>query len=368
MSILQAAGFADRSLEQTCQEVASQYGLQLAAYEASSPADSQTCQSILAAYLVDLEPAVDFVPATTTIDGPATTPSAVITITSTSTGSPSTITSHSTQTLTYTIGAGESTAIRTIVVTITTTDIVTFEATLTVDAPVARNTSLPVTTGRNNTTASATTRSSLSSFLAAPASLTSSLASSTTSSQSISTVSTSTLSSTSPSSSSSQSACVTAAPPAATQNGVVSGCTQWHVAVPGEYCALVASRYGISVATFMAWNPAVDPPSCPSMLAGDAYCVATCGGSLAPAAASTSSVSSTLSSVGSPSTLSTSTLSTTLASSASSSSSSTGSSTASAASSTATSSGVDVYKTYTGDGSVADGWPAMSQWVDFDYM
>ncbi|KAL1961818.1 hypothetical protein VTN77DRAFT_1030 [Rasamsonia byssochlamydoides] len=30
--------------------------------------------------------------------------------------------------------------------------------------------------------------------------------------------------------------------------------------------------------------------------------------------------------------------------------------------------GQDVYKLYLGDGSTADGWPAMSDWVSFDYM
>jgi len=31
-------------------------------------------------------------------------------------------------------------------------------------------------------------------------------------------------------------------------------------------------------------------------------------------------------------------------------------------------SGIDVYKRYTGDGSVAAGWPAMSNWVSFQQM
>jgi hypothetical protein len=30
--------------------------------------------------------------------------------------------------------------------------------------------------------------------------------------------------------------------------------------------------------------------------------------------------------------------------------------------------GVDVYKSYNGDGSVAAGWPAMSEWVSFQQM
>jgi len=30
--------------------------------------------------------------------------------------------------------------------------------------------------------------------------------------------------------------------------------------------------------------------------------------------------------------------------------------------------GIDVYKYYTGDGSSAAGWPAMTQWVSFQQM
>ncbi|KAK1024352.1 hypothetical protein LTR33_017919, partial [Friedmanniomyces endolithicus] len=44
------------------------------------------------------------------------------------------------------------------------------------------------------------------------------------------------------------------------------------------------------------------------------------------------------------------------------------SSTSSASSPTTTGSIIDVYKTYTGDGSIADGWPAQFQWTDFDSM
>ncbi|KAI6908337.1 hypothetical protein KC318_g15853, partial [Hortaea werneckii] len=72
------------------------------------------------------------------------------------------------------------------------------------------------------------------------------------------------------------STCGTAQPHAATQAGIVSDCTQWYVAQSGDYCYSVAERFGISVDTFMGWNPAVDPPACPNMLAGFAYCVATC--------------------------------------------------------------------------------------------
>ncbi|KAI7354107.1 hypothetical protein KC354_g11254 [Hortaea werneckii] len=130
------------------------------------------------------------------------------------------------------------------------------------------------------------------------------------------------------------STCGTAQPHAATQAGIVSDCTQWYVAQSGDYCNSVAERFGISVDTFMGWNPAVDPPACPSMLAGFAYCVATCDNP------QVSSVASTL----------------------------TPASTASAPSATATGYGLDTYTTFTGNGTVGAGWPEMSEWVDFEYM
>ncbi|KAI7551564.1 hypothetical protein KC331_g2480 [Hortaea werneckii] len=130
------------------------------------------------------------------------------------------------------------------------------------------------------------------------------------------------------------STCGTAQPHAATQAGIVSDCTQWYVAQSGDYCYSVAERFGISVDTFMEWNPAVDPPACPNMLAGFAYCVATCDNP------QVSSVASTL----------------------------TPAPTASASSPTATGNGLDTYTTFTGNGTVGAGWPEMSEWVGFDYM
>lgn len=111
----------------------------------------------------------------------------------------------------------------------------------------------------------------------------------------------------------------------------------------GDYCYLVASKYGLDVDTFMTWNPAVNAPSCDNMQIGDAYCVAVNG-------CSSSGTSTTLtSSVGTSTATSTATSST------------------STTSSTATSSAV-AYKMYTGNGTVAAGWPSLSDWVDFDTM
>jgi LysM repeat protein len=56
--------------------------------------------------------------------------------------------------------------------------------------------------------------------------------------------------------------CATVAAPAATQTGIVSGCTKWYTAKSGDYCYAIASANGIDTNTFMAWNPAVNAPSC----------------------------------------------------------------------------------------------------------
>lgn len=72
--------------------------------------------------------------------------------------------------------------------------------------------------------------------------------------------------------------------PAPTQTGVVLGCSRWHVAVPGETCATIATEYGILADTFTTWNPAVNP-SCYNLLSGFAYCVARCGLSAEPTSA-----------------------------------------------------------------------------------
>lgn len=64
--------------------------------------------------------------------------------------------------------------------------------------------------------------------------------------------------------------------PAPTASGAVVGCSQWHVVVPGESCATIATEYGISAATFKTWNPALDA-SCYNLLTGIAYCVSRCG-------------------------------------------------------------------------------------------
>lgn len=160
----------------------------------------------------------------------------------------------------------------------------------------------------------------------------------------------------SPSQSPSSSCSAGVAPPAPTQPDIIAGCSIWHIAEPGEFCYEVAQAFGISVDTFMAWNPAVIPPNCQSMLAGDAYCVGTCGGT--PTASASYSYTSTLPSI---TTITTSSSSVpTVASSSAVGSYPTALPT--------TFSPSDVYHTYLGDGSVTDGWPSMNQWLNFTYL
>ncbi|KAI4748369.1 concanavalin A-like lectin/glucanase [Aureobasidium sp. EXF-12298] len=88
-------------------------------------------------------------------------------------------------------------------------------------------------------------------------------------------------------------------PPAPTQNGIVSGCTQWYTAKSGDTCLGIAAKFNISNEQFMAWNPAVDPPLCYNMWLNYGYCVST---DCALVSASSTSVSTTVSTSSSRST------------------------------------------------------------------
>ncbi|KAK1053582.1 hypothetical protein LTR74_016263 [Friedmanniomyces endolithicus] len=349
---------ADHKPDETCSAVAAQYGIQLSTSEADSAAGSDTCRDLLAGYRICLAtgslPATTTAIATTTINDTLTISSPTANSTSVLTSTRSTIVTSSTATLTFTIGTGTSTAIRTITVVHTSTDVVTFTRT------IGHSSLIPSSSfvGSLNTTTASTIAASTSATNSTTNSSVSSTSRASSSNSVTSTTSTSSLLSSSKSSTPGSSACTgTAAPPAPTQSGVIAGCTEWYTAVVGDYCSSVAARYGLNVDTFMAWNPAVDAPTCPNMLIGDAYCVATCGGP-----SSTVSTSSPTSLTTSSSTLTVSSFAT------SSTATATISSRSSTSSPTTTGSTIDVYKTYTGDGSIADGWPAQSQWTDFESM
>ncbi|KAG9689796.1 carbohydrate-binding module family 50 protein, partial [Aureobasidium melanogenum] len=69
--------------------------------------------------------------------------------------------------------------------------------------------------------------------------------------------------------------CAGIPPSAPTQDGIVSGCTQWYTAKSGDTCLGIAAKFNISNEQFMAWNPAVDPPLCYNMWLNYGYCVST---------------------------------------------------------------------------------------------
>jgi hypothetical protein len=69
--------------------------------------------------------------------------------------------------------------------------------------------------------------------------------------------------------------CARIPPSAPTQNGIVSGCTQWYAAKSGDTCLTIAAKFNVSNEQFMAWNPAVNPPLCYNMWLKYGYCVST---------------------------------------------------------------------------------------------
>ncbi|KAI5207824.1 concanavalin A-like lectin/glucanase [Aureobasidium subglaciale] len=69
--------------------------------------------------------------------------------------------------------------------------------------------------------------------------------------------------------------CAGVPPSVPTQDGIVSGCTQWYTAKPGDTCGVIAAKFNISIEQFMTWNPAVDPPLCYNMWLNYGYCVST---------------------------------------------------------------------------------------------
>lgn len=394
--------------DEKCSEVASQYNIQLSTYEANTPADSIDCQDLLLGYRVCLasnattSSAAEVTPSPTlaasngTFAANGTAPSnatitsaplannataANVTIpagnTTYTVGPPleRVILTHTTvTTLTYTIGTGTSKAQRTTKVTHTSTeemDVTSSEPASTAEVSVVNGVlatpdATPTSSSVPETTSSSASTSETKSTGSVAANA---LAAASTTGQSPETLST----------------CATAAPPANTQASAITGCTRWHVAKAGEYCFDVADEYNLTVGNFMAMNPAVGAPICPNLLTGDAYCVATCDGTIPTATAVLlNSLSSTQSSrsIGTPmAALTTLTMSVTMTSSLETLETLTtlstltrpltsvvAAGTSAAAPSASVTKGADVYKTYKGNGSVADGWPAQDQWVDFDDM
>lgn len=81
-----------------------------------------------------------------------------------------------------------------------------------------------------------------------------------------------------------------ASPPGPTQSGEPADCNSWYVVQTGDTCTTVAAEYRITVAQFLAWNPAVSSDCSTGFWADEAYCVGT-----ASASSSSSSSSATVS-------------------------------------------------------------------------
>ncbi|KAL7934419.1 hypothetical protein V8C35DRAFT_327295 [Trichoderma chlorosporum] len=68
--------------------------------------------------------------------------------------------------------------------------------------------------------------------------------------------------------------------PGPVQTGIVGNCNSFHLVVSGDTCADIASKSGISLDSFYAWNPAVKN-DCTQLLVGDYVCVGIIGGTTA---------------------------------------------------------------------------------------
>lgn len=64
--------------------------------------------------------------------------------------------------------------------------------------------------------------------------------------------------------------------PTPIQTGIASNCDRFYLVASGDTCSAVAATYGISLATFYAWNPAVGS-SCSYLDIGDYVCVGIVG-------------------------------------------------------------------------------------------
>ncbi|RDW92669.1 hypothetical protein BP5796_02063 [Coleophoma crateriformis] len=80
-------------------------------------------------------------------------------------------------------------------------------------------------------------------------------------------------------------------PPAPTQTGIIASCNEYYVVETGDSCTSIETAYGITFATFYAWNPAIGS-DCTNLWLGEAYCVGVSGSATTSATASAISTSS----------------------------------------------------------------------------
>ncbi|EQB58765.1 LysM domain-containing protein [Colletotrichum gloeosporioides Cg-14] len=83
-------------------------------------------------------------------------------------------------------------------------------------------------------------------------------------------------------------------PPGPTMSGSPANCNKWALVTDGLSCTDMASEAGISLAQFLAWNPAVSSDCLTNYWLGEAYCVGVSGEST-PAPATTTAVATTTS-------------------------------------------------------------------------
>ncbi|KAF9876845.1 hypothetical protein CkaCkLH20_05691 [Colletotrichum karsti] len=81
-------------------------------------------------------------------------------------------------------------------------------------------------------------------------------------------------------------------PPGPTFTGSPSNCNKWYVISNGDNCGTVETKFGITHAQFIAWNPAVSNDCITNFWLGQAYCVGL--GTAAPTTTKSTSVSASL--------------------------------------------------------------------------
>ncbi|GAW17906.1 hypothetical protein ANO14919_073750 [Xylariales sp. No.14919] len=62
-------------------------------------------------------------------------------------------------------------------------------------------------------------------------------------------------------------------PPGPTFSGSPDNCNKWHVIIEGDGCDTIPQMYGITLAQFLEWNPAVSDDCLTNFWLGNAYCV-----------------------------------------------------------------------------------------------
>ncbi|KZL74226.1 LysM domain-containing protein [Colletotrichum tofieldiae] len=82
-------------------------------------------------------------------------------------------------------------------------------------------------------------------------------------------------------------------PPGPTFTGSPSNCNKWYVISDGDNCSAVETKFGITHAQFIAWNPAVSNDCLTNFWLGQAYCVSL--GTAAPTTTTTTSSSASTS-------------------------------------------------------------------------